>query len=123
VLVEGQNRIAHFILATYRKKDASLTQFFQIRLKPPETFPVSVSVQNDPVHSVVADNPTPEGIVEIEHNALDHPPVGGHRDIHDVFCRRRQVFERTERLGQVPEAVVKPVPPSYPRRHRLDVVD
>ena len=102
MLLEDLPRIAVVVLGANREEDAPLFQLQQVTLEGDEGFSRRSSAELQSREPVLADNPAPERVVEVEDYAL---PADAELRADDSGCvtgEDRQGLERNRLFGRVP---------------------
>src|SRR5205814_4961459 len=75
VLLERCSRVGFFVLAANRQDYAASGEGFDVSLERHEGFADGIALADvDSAESIIADHPTPERVVEVEHQALAASP-------------------------------------------------
>src|SRR5205814_6599499 len=112
------------VLAANRHDYAASGEGFDVSLERHEGFADGIALADvDSAESIIADHPTPERVVEVEHQALAASPDTRGDQRGDTVCIGRKVFGCAGEFREVEIPLVAPVPPSDRGRNRVEIVD
>ncbi len=107
----GLERLAGIVLVVLRddrQRHAASVERPHVLLEGDERLATRSVPELDPRQPVLGDHATPEGVIEIEHEALGAEPLGSREHRGGVTGERGQRVERNSLLGHEPVAVVEP---------------
>ena len=77
MLLERQARVLRIVLGAHGEQDAAVFQLAQILLQVEKAFAVAGAADADPVEAVLADDASPQRVVEIADDDLARQPRDG----------------------------------------------
>ena len=108
MVAERRQRHLGVVLGADRQHDAAIDQLLQRHLEVLEGLAVGAAAEHDAVDPVVADDPAPERVVEVEHDRPSRQAEPRRQHGGGVARHDRQALGREGHLGQIPAAVVEP---------------
>jgi hypothetical protein len=124
VLLERLTGVGFIILGADRQDNPPLLEPLDVMLKGNKSFPLGVALpQGNSAQTVVANYPAPQGVVQVQDQALLAFASNSQRQRVKAMGQRRQVFRRSGQLGVEVKTVVSPLPLAVDRGQAFDVVE
>ena len=113
MLAERQHGGGVLVLADHRQNDSAPLQFANERLERDERLALVEFPERDALEAVVADDASPERVVEVEDDAFREHARGGEHGVEQRLREKRKMLEPAGRLRHVPHPGIEPLRSAY----------